>query len=90
MIKMGKNVFIAGLFLLAGIAAISFVLMPLDARADSIKVGVIDCYSGPAAVFGNDALNGFKMALEEINKQGVLGQKIEYTTAIPNLKLILP
>lgn len=45
-----------------------------------IKVGVVDTYSGPPAVFGNDALNGFKLALEEINKEGVLGAQIEFTT----------
>jgi branched-chain amino acid transport system substrate-binding protein len=48
--------------------------------ARPIKVGVIDTYSGPPAVFANDALNGFKLALEEINKEGVLGNKIEFTT----------
>lgn len=47
--------------------------------ARNIKVGIIDCYSGPAAVYGKDALNGFKLALEEINKQGVLGKKIEWS-----------
>ncbi|MFQ5594715.1 MAG: ABC transporter substrate-binding protein [Anaerolineae bacterium] len=45
-----------------------------------IKVGIVDTYSGPPAVFGEDALNGFKLALEEINKAGVLGTTIEYTT----------
>ncbi|MCL5950618.1 MAG: ABC transporter substrate-binding protein [Chloroflexi bacterium] len=44
-----------------------------------IKVGIVDTYSGPPAAFGNDALNGFKLALSEINKNGVLGQKIEFT-----------
>jgi branched-chain amino acid transport system substrate-binding protein len=53
-------------------------ITPADAR--NIKVGVVDTYSGPPAVFGNDALNGFKLALEEINTQGVLGGKIEFTT----------
>jgi branched-chain amino acid transport system substrate-binding protein len=43
-----------------------------------IKVGIIDTFSGPPAVFGNDALNGFKLALAEINKEGVLGAKIEF------------
>ncbi|UCG05390.1 MAG: ABC transporter substrate-binding protein, partial [Desulfobacterales bacterium] len=70
----------AGLTLLAGFFAITFVLMPNMAQARNIKVGIIDCYSGPPAVFANDALNGFKLALEEINKQGVLGNKIEFTT----------
>jgi branched-chain amino acid transport system substrate-binding protein len=45
-----------------------------------IKVGIVDTYSGPAAVFGNDALNGFKLAVNEINKDGVLGSRIEFVT----------
>jgi branched-chain amino acid transport system substrate-binding protein len=52
-----------------------------------IKVGIIDCYSGPPAVFANDALNGFKLALEEINKKGVLGSKIEFTTRDTKFKV---
>jgi branched-chain amino acid transport system substrate-binding protein len=47
--------------------------------ARNIKVGIVDTYSGPPAAFGNDALNGFKLALNEINKDGVLGGKIEFT-----------
>jgi len=45
-----------------------------------IKVGIIDTYSGPPAVYCEDALNGFKLALEKINEEGVLGTTIEYTT----------
>jgi branched-chain amino acid transport system substrate-binding protein len=57
-----------------------FIFYPVSAKAQRpIKVGIIDCYSGPPAVFGQDALNGFKLALEEINKKGVLGSKIEFT-----------
>jgi branched-chain amino acid transport system substrate-binding protein len=52
-----------------------------------IKVGIIDCYSGPPAVFANDALNGFKLALDEINKDGVLGNKIEFTTRDTKFKV---
>src|SRR4030043_2383908 len=69
--------------ILAGVSAlllISPLAMTGTAQARNIKVGIIDCYSGPAAVYGNDALNGFKLAVEEINKQGVLGGKIEFTT----------
>jgi branched-chain amino acid transport system substrate-binding protein len=46
----------------------------------NIKVGVVDTYSGPPAVFGNDALNGFKLALQEINRDGVHGARIEFVT----------
>lgn len=48
--------------------------------ARPIKVGIVDTYSGPPAAFGNDALNGFKLALSEINKDGVLGSNIEFVT----------
>jgi len=40
----------------------------------------VDTYSGPPAAFGKDALNGFQLALNEINKEGVLGSKIEFVT----------
>jgi branched-chain amino acid transport system substrate-binding protein len=72
---MKKNTVIA---MLVGLFAISFILMPAHAQAKNIKVGVVDCYSGPAALFGEDALNGFKLALKEINAKGVLGKKIEF------------
>ena len=43
----------------------------VKAEARNIKVGIIDCYSGPAAVYGEDALNGFKLALQEISKMAL-------------------
>jgi len=67
--------------------ALSVFMLPVQAAARNIKVGIIDCYSGPAAVYGNDALNGFKLALEEINKQGVLGGQIEFTTRDTKFKV---
>jgi branched-chain amino acid transport system substrate-binding protein len=66
---------------------VSILWLPSCAQARNIKVGVIDCYSGPAAVFGKDALNGFKLALEDINAKGVLGGKIEYTTRDTKFKV---
>jgi branched-chain amino acid transport system substrate-binding protein len=81
---MKKNTFIA---MLVGLFAISFILMPAHAQAKNIKVGVIDCYSGPPAVFGEDALNGFKLALKEINAEGVLGKKIEFSTRDTKFKV---
>ena len=69
------------LALIVAFLATLVILLPFDASAQKpIKVGVIDSYTGPATVFCNDALNGFKLALNEINKQGVLGRKIEFTT----------
>jgi branched-chain amino acid transport system substrate-binding protein len=83
---MKKNTFIA---ILVGLFAISLILMPAQAKAKNIKVGVIDCYSGPPALFGKDALNGFKLALKDINAQGVLGKKIEFTTRDTKFKVDL-
>jgi branched-chain amino acid transport system substrate-binding protein len=86
---MKRNTCIVGLALLVSLFVISPVLMPATAQAKNIKVGVIDCYSGPPAVFGQDALNGFKLALKEINAKGVLGKKIEFTTRDTKFKVDL-
>ena len=49
--------------------------------ADTIKVGFVDTYTGPASVFTFDVLDGFKMAINKVNaKGGVLGKKIEFVT----------
>src|SRR4030067_3677115 len=71
----------SSLTLITGFLATLLILLPCNASAQKpIKVGVIDTYAGPPATFANDALNGFKLALEEINKKGVLGRKIEFKT----------
>ncbi len=55
------------------------VLAPSSHAAGTIKVGMIDSYSGPAAAYSLDVVDGFKMARDKINaKGGVLGKKIEY------------
>ena len=78
-VTMKKKV-VVGMAVLGVVLAVSLILFPLNTEARNIKVGIIDTYSGPPAVFGNDALNGFKLAVEQINKEGVLGGKIEFTT----------
>jgi branched-chain amino acid transport system substrate-binding protein len=69
------------------LAVVSFGMMSAPAEARNIKVGIIDAYTGPAAVFANDALNGFKLAVEEANKKGVLDGKIEYVTRDTKFKV---
>lgn len=75
-----KPVFSFALAIFLGIFAAMMFLSPAGAEARNIKVGIVDTYSGPPAVYGNDALNGFKLALQDINRKGVLGGKIEFTT----------
>jgi branched-chain amino acid transport system substrate-binding protein len=85
---MKKTVGLRGFAIITGILAICIFLVPTGALADRpIKVGIIDCYSGPPAVYAEDALNGFKLALEEINREGVLGTTIEYTTRDTKFKV---
>ena len=85
---MKKRLTMRGFELVAVLLTFLFIFYPVSAKAARpIKVGVIDCYSGPAAVFGQDALNGFNLALSEINKKGVLGRKIEFTTRDTKFKV---
>ena len=56
-------------------------IFSLSHAANTIKVGIVDTYTGPATTFTNDVLDGFKLAVERINAAGgILGKKIEYTT----------
>ncbi|MGD8228835.1 MAG: ABC transporter substrate-binding protein [Desulfobacteraceae bacterium] len=84
-----RNHFMRGAALLGCLLALSFVLVPAQAEARNIKVGVLDCYSGPPAAYTKEALNGFKLALEDINKKGVLGKKIEFVTRDTKFKVDL-
>ncbi len=83
--KRGTIIIIVVLIAIAAAFVYYFTRPPKIVRP--IKVGIIDCYSGPPAVFGKDALNGFKLALAEINKEGVLGAKIEFTTRDTKFKV---
>ena len=53
--------------------------MPHLARAQSetIKIGVVNPATGPAAESGRFQLNGARQALEAVNEKGVLGRKFE-------------
>jgi len=58
-----------------------FMVCPLTYAQSTIKVGIVDTYTGPATAYTMDVLDGFKLAVNEINaKGGVLGKRIEYTT----------
>jgi len=77
-----------GFTLITVFSALLFIFCSTRANAErTIKVGILDTYSGPPAVYGNDALNGFKLALNDINKKGVLGTKIEFTTRDDKFKV---
>ena len=61
------------------ICAIVLLHTSFSFAANTIKIGVVDAYTGGAAPMCLDNLNGFKMAVDAVNaKGGVLGKKIVY------------
>jgi branched-chain amino acid transport system substrate-binding protein len=66
-----------------------FILLssPCEA-AKAVKVGILDCYTGPATTFTYDVRDAFKLAVDEVNaKGGVLGHQIEFTTRDTKFKV---
>jgi branched-chain amino acid transport system substrate-binding protein len=76
-----------GTMMVLSLAASLLLFAGSAEAAKAIKVGIIDCYVGPPAVYAQDALNGFKLAVDEINKEGVLGRKIEIATRDTKFKV---
>jgi branched-chain amino acid transport system substrate-binding protein len=70
------------LFSLAAALTIGFLTLPhAGYAANTIKVGIVDTYSGPPAGFSQDVLDGFKLVVNEVNaKGGIRGRKIEFVT----------
>src|SRR5512140_3907433 len=63
------------------VAALTFCMAGSGVAAETIKVGFVDTYTGPATAYTNDVLDGFKLEIGKINaKGGVLGRKIEFVT----------
>src|SRR5688572_25710612 len=60
----------------------SIVMLGLMAGAavaqESLRIGAINPYSGPLALYGDELARGYQVAIDERNaKGGVLGKKIE-------------
>jgi branched-chain amino acid transport system substrate-binding protein len=66
------------LMLLFGCIGLVF-MFSCSKPGNTIKIGFVDTYSGPAAVFGNETLEGFQLIIDEVNaKGGVLGKQVEF------------
>jgi branched-chain amino acid transport system substrate-binding protein len=62
---------------------------PLQAEK-VIKVGIVDCYSGPPSTYTNDVRDAFKLVTDEINAAGgVLGHQIQFVTRDSKFKVDL-
>ncbi|MDD0852918.1 ABC transporter substrate-binding protein [Halobacteriovorax sp. GB3] len=46
-------------------------------KETEIKIGTVFAMTGGIATYGQESLNGIKLALKDINKKGVLGKKIK-------------
>ncbi|HUW63102.1 MAG TPA: ABC transporter substrate-binding protein [Spirochaetia bacterium] len=71
---------LAGLtaLVLVGQAALSGCGQTPAAQTNTLKVGLIDAYSGPASVYAKDALDGFQLGVNEVAQNG--GPKITFVT----------
>ena len=61
------------------LAAIAATLLTSAAFAqEPIRIGAINPYSGPVALYGDEVARGYQLAIDEANaKGGVIGRKIE-------------
>jgi branched-chain amino acid transport system substrate-binding protein len=67
----------------------SFFLLSGSLNAGgTVKIGIVDTYSGPAREQTSEVLNGFKTPVEKINaKGGILGKKVEFITRDDQFKV---
>jgi branched-chain amino acid transport system substrate-binding protein len=64
--------------LFAGVGIAVLQLLAGPAAAKSIKIGIVDTYSGPPSAYTNDVRDAFTMAIDKINAAGgILGDKVE-------------
>jgi branched-chain amino acid transport system substrate-binding protein len=70
---------------------LGYIFFPAELQAENtIKIGMIDTYSGPPSVYCNDVRDGFKLALDEVNaKGGVLGKQLVFITRDDKFKVDL-
>ena len=85
--KKGTKWLILIVLLIIAAVAVYFISKPPEVVLP-LKVGIVDCYSGPASTYTNDVRDAFKLAVDDINaKGGVLGRKIEFVTRDSKFKV---
>lgn len=62
----------------AAFVAAFAALVPCAFAQQPIKIGVINPFTGPMALYGGEATRGFELAVDQVNAAGgVLGRKVE-------------
>ncbi len=85
-----KKLSVFNITLATMIIACLFVVAPSAHAAKSLKIGIVDCYSGPASTYTNDVRDAFKLEAEKLNASGgILGRKIEVLTRDSKFKVDL-
>ncbi len=85
-----KNLSVSSISFSIMIIACMFVIAPSSLAAKVLKIGIVDCYSGPASTYTNDVRDGFKLEVKKINAAGgILGRKIEVFTRDSKFKVDL-
>ena len=60
------------------LAALAAMLTSAAMAQEPIRIGAINPYSGPVALYGDEVARGYQLAIDEANaKGGVIGRKIE-------------
>ena len=64
------------------------VVVPVSHAGKTLKIGIVDCYSGPASTYTNDVRDAFQMEAEKINAAGgILGRQVEVFTRDSKFKV---
>ena len=65
---------IAGIAILAGATALTQAAF----AQQTIKIGAVNPYSGPLALYGTEVTRGYELAVDQVNAAGgLMGRKIE-------------
>lgn len=65
-----------------------FVVAPSSQAAKTLKIGIVDCYTGPASTYTNDVRDAFNLEVERINAGGgILGRQVEVLTRDSKFKV---
>jgi branched-chain amino acid transport system substrate-binding protein len=76
------------LIFLTAVLCISLTMISPVHAAKTLKIGLVDAYTGPASTYTNDVRDAFQMAVDKINSQGgLLGYQIEVVTRDTKFKV---
>ena len=65
-----------------------FMLASPSQAARTLKIGIVDCYSGPASTYTNDVRDAFKLEVKKINAAGgICGRQVEVFTRDSKFKV---